>query len=196
MANGSGQALYGGLLDRCTIVLGAEIYLARQRAAMQGIPYILNVSNPNNTDAISSSPVALCFCEPTGQPNCSYQPPSFNVMKGEKFQVSLIAAVDQANRTLPNVTVYSSLKHAESRLDEGQMAQITSNNCTYFIFIIYSKNQSEEITLYADGPCKNATLSQKKVNVTFKICTCPPGFQPNKLDKSNCICDCDSKIQA
>ena len=97
---------------------------------------------------------------------------------------------------MPSVTVYSPLKHTESGLDEGQMVQITRNNCTNFNFTIYSRNQSEEITLYADGPCRNATLSQKKVNVTFKICTCPPGFQPNKFEKSNCICDCDSKIQA
>jgi predicted outer membrane repeat protein len=124
-ANGSGQALYGGLLDRCTLVPSAEIYLTRQRAAIQGIPYILNVSNLNATVAITSSPVALCFCEPTGQPNCSYQVPPFNVKKGEKFQVSLVA-VDQANKTLPNVTVYSSLKHAVSGLDEGQMAQVTA----------------------------------------------------------------------
>ena len=77
---------------------------------------------------------------------------------------------------MPNVTVYSSFMHAESGLDEGQMAQVTGNNCTNFKFTVYSRNQSEEITLYADGPCRNATFSQKNVNVMFANCECPPGF--------------------
>ena len=39
-------------------------------------------------------------------------------------------------------------------------------------------------------------IVSKKINVTFTICDCPPGFQPDKLDKSNCTCGCDPKIQA
>ena len=158
-ATGSRQALYVGLLDRCTIAPGAEILLSRKRLEIDGVSYIPNASNLNNSDTMSSFPVALCFCEPNGHPNCSYQPPPIKVKKGEKFQVSLVA-VGQINRTLPNITVYSSLKHAGSGLGEGQMAQITSNNCTDFNFNIYSRNSSEEVTLYPDGPCRNATLSQ------------------------------------
>ena len=191
-----GQAVYGGLLDRCIIAPGAEILLTRQRLAIDGVSYILNVSNLNSTDAISSSPVALCFCKPGGHPDCSYQPASFNVMKGETFQISLVA-VDQVNRTLPNVTVYSSLKYAKSGLGEGQMAQITTHNCTDFKFSIYSPKHYEQITIYADGPCRNASRSQKTVNVKFLNCFCPVGFQPKNPEKNatSCECVCDSKLK-
>ena len=193
-ASASGQAVYGGLLDRCIIVPIAEILLVRQRLAIDGVSYILNVSNLNSTDAISSLPVALCFCEPGGHPNCSYQPAPFHVMKGEKIQVSLVV-VDQVNRTLPNVIVYSSLKYAESGLGEGQMAQITTHNCTNLNFSIYSPKDFEEITIYPDGPCRNASRSQKTFNVTFLNCTCPVGFQPSVFEHNNCVCECDPKLR-
>ena len=63
-----------------------------------------------------------------------------------------LVAVDQVNRTFPNVTIYSTLRYAESGLGEGRMAQITTNKCTDLSFSVYTPHCSEEITLYADGP--------------------------------------------
>ena len=57
-------------------------------------------------------------------------------MMGEIFKVSLVA-VDQVYRTLPYVTVYSSLKYAESGLGEGQMARVTTKECTIFSFNVF-----------------------------------------------------------
>ena len=84
---------YGGLLDRCTLVPGAEICLARHRATIQDIPYILNVSNLNDTNGITSSSVVLCFCEPTGQPNYRYKLPSFNVKKVKSSKYHLLRLI-------------------------------------------------------------------------------------------------------
>ena len=118
---------------------------------------------------------------------------SISVMKEEKFKVSLVT-VDQINRTLPNITIYSSLKFAESGLGEGQMAQVTANVCTVFNFSVFSSHSHEEITLYADGPCRNATKSQRNVLISFLDCTCPIGFQPNTVENNSCVCDCDPKL--
>ena len=190
----SGPVLYGGLLDRCTLNPSAEILLTRHRVPIDGVSFITNTSNMNNVDAISSSPAQVCFCRPDGQPDCTYQPPIIKVMKGEKFKVSLVA-VDQVNATLKGVTIYSSLKYAGSGLGEGQMAQITTDNCTDLNFSIYSPHHSEEIILYAEGPCRNTTRSQKRMHILFLHCTCPVGFQPNVVEeRSNCVCDCDSKL--
>ena len=154
----------------------AEILFTNNRTLLDGVTYFLNTSTLNNTDDISSSPVQVCLCEQDGAvPNCSLQYLNISVMKGEKFQVSLVA-VDQVNRTLPNITVYSSLKYAESGLGEGQMVQVTARRCTVFSFSVFSPHSHEEITLYADSPCRNATKSQRIVFISFLDCTCPIGF--------------------
>ena len=191
----SGSALYGGLLDRCTLLPSAEILLTTNRVIMDGVTYFLNTSNLNNTNDISSSPVQLCFCGPDiSVPNCSLQQWNISTMRGRRFQVPLVA-VNQVNRTLPNVTVYSSLRYAESGLGEGEMAQVTTDECSLFSFTIFSSQPQEEITLYAENPCRNATKSQKKITVSFSKCTCPIGFQPNKFENNDCVCDCDSGLR-
>ena len=92
----------------------------------------------NDTDGISSSPIQVCLCGPDGAvPNCDLQQMNISVMKGEIFEVSLVA-VDQVNRTLPYIIVYSSLKYTESGLGEGQMAQVTAKECTVFSFNVFS----------------------------------------------------------
>ena len=102
-ATGTRQALYGGLLDRCTVASGAEILLAKQRLAIDGVSYILNVSNLNDLDAISSFPVALCFCEPNGHPNCSYQPAPIESEKVKNFKyhwLQLIKSIEPCRMSL------------------------------------------------------------------------------------------------
>ena len=191
----SGPILYGGLLDRCTLMLSAEILFTNRRTPLDGVTYFLNTSILNNTDGISSAPVQVCLCEPDiSVPNCGLQELNIRVMRGEKFQVSLVA-VDQVNRTLPNITVYSSLKYTESGLGEGQMAQITTNKCTVFNFSVLSPQAHEEITLYAESPCRNATKSQRNIRISFKNCACPIGFQPNTNEGNKCVCDCDPKLR-
>ena len=59
----------------------------------------------NNTE-ISSDPVCVCFCR-NNQPDCGYQPLPIEIEKGKKFNLT-IAAVDQVNHTLRNVTIRSS----------------------------------------------------------------------------------------
>ena len=99
-AHVSGPILYGGLLDRCTLVSSAEILFTNNRTLLDGVTYFLDTSTLNDTDGISSSPIQVCLCEPDGAiPNCDLQQMNVSVKKGEMFQVSLVA-VDQDNRTL------------------------------------------------------------------------------------------------
>ena len=88
----------------------AEILFTNNRTPLHGVTYFLDTSTLNDTDGISSSPIQVCLCEPDGTaPNCDLQQMNVSVMKGEIFEVSLVA-VDQVNRTLPYITIYSSLK--------------------------------------------------------------------------------------
>ena len=47
--------------------------------------------------------------------------------------------------------------------------------------------------MYAEGPCMNASQSQRRLKISFQLCTCPVGFQ-SKGSESNCECECDSLL--
>ena len=110
------------------------------------------------------------------------------------FNVSLVA-VDQVNHTVNNVSIHSSLKYSKSGLGKGQMLQTTKDGCTNLTFSMFSPFPSEEMYLYAEGPCNGAGKSQSKILVTFLNCTCPVGFQPKQVEEdTNCECICDSQL--
>ena len=186
--------IFGGLLDRCLPdPIRAEISVnGHVRKEIDGFTYLKLISNIADTEQISSLPVRVCFCTPDGNSNCSYKPPIIHVKKGESFNVSLVA-VDQVNHTIANVTIHSSLNHTESSLGEDQSTQVTEDDCTNLNFSIHSPYTSEELILYAEGPCRNAERSQSRVLVTFQPCTCPIGFQPN-YETNDCVCVCDSRL--
>lgn len=190
-----GATIFGRLLDRCTPSPFAEIYHKRsitlpENGVIDGATYIQYISNIH-LDTLSSQPVRLCFCD-NGQQNCSYQHSGVQVKKGEIFIVTLVA-VDQVNHTFPNVSVHSYLLSPESNLGEGQ-SQKTGEYCTDLSFSITSSHTHEEVIMYAEGPCKDAHVSQSRIIVHFKECICPIGFQENFIHNDNCVCECDTKI--
>ena len=191
----SGSTIFGGLLDRCIPSHFAEIYkmlnftLPNNRI-IDGATYLQYISNIK-PDSISSQPVRLCFCH-NGQQNCNYQHPSIKVKKGEAFTITLIA-VDQVNHTVPNTSIHSNLLSSESSLGEGQL-QMTNEYCTNLTFSITSILVHEQVTMYPEGPCKDALMSRSVIDVQFLKCTCPTGFQENADYSGNCVCECDTKI--
>ena len=186
----SGSTLYGGVLDRCTLDPKAEISFENIQITnhtggpVEGFIFFKNVSDIDDVidnHTISSKPVSICFCnsnDPDPQA-CSVESHSVRVMKGQMFNVSVIA-VDQINQSLSNISIYASLGGPESRTGEGQMVQSTTESCTNLTFSIYSKNSTEDLILYAKGPCKNATRSRKTIKIHFLNCRCPIGFSPNQ----------------
>ena len=191
-------AVFGGLLDRCIVNENAEIKQFNPLVT-DGATYLkINISNIT-TNETSSKPIKLCFCKENGVQDCSYQPYSLKdpvrVKKGQTFNASLVT-VDRVNHTIMNVAVYSSLSQRGSGLGEGQLTQVTNNACTNLTFNIHSPHSSEHLILYPEGPCRNATLSQRRIYVKFLPCTCPIGFQPKELaaKSTSCTCVCDSKL--
>ena len=193
-----GPALFGGLLDRCTVNAYAEVYTNPKNSMLpggiiSGINYFKLISNIK-LESITSSAVKLCFCRDE-YPNCSYEHPIISAKKGEKFGVMLVA-VDQVNHTIHSANIISSLSSNQGGLGENQLNQTIDNNCTELTFELYSPNLTEELTMYADGPCKDAVRSKKTLNITFSPCTCSVGFQPKstELNQTRCECDCDKRL--
>ena len=196
----SGSDLYGGLLDRCTANPFTFLYYKANRTenvqnnlTISGVSYFRTISNTqSDKNSISSDPVRICFCQ-NGNPDCSYHVINKEVKKGETFSQSLVA-VDQVNHTLSNIIIHSFLMFKESGIGEGQLSQKTGENCTSLNFTLFSPYSIEEVSLYAQGPCKDANLSRNKIIITFKNCTCPIGFQPKESESTDCVCECSREL--
>ena len=205
-ANIEGSTLYGGLLDRCAVSPFAEVH--RKYTAYDykdrdgGIAYFRNVSTPayysrrevlvDTNLSISSDPVQVCLCI-NDEHDCTHQSHR-KVKKGETFTVPLVA-VDQIGQPV-NATIQTSLNFTGSGLAEGQLAREISAECTDLEFSVVSPNNSEKLTLYAlDGPCKDADLSTRTIEIHFLLCSCPIGFQVSGINKINCTCECHSDIR-
>ena len=184
-SNGN-TTIYGGLLDRC---ITNSIYSKYNE--MIGINYIKRVTNNMNIeDIISSKAVRVCYCEDS-KVNCNKQRQEVTYNRGETFQVT-VAAVDQVNHTL-DALIYITSKQ-NYRLGIGQWVQKIHNGCSNLTLKVSSPNNSIELVIYAEGPCHDVDISKAVLNITFKNCTCPIGFQPQKVPE-DCVCDCDHQIK-
>ena len=195
-ANKLGSTLYGGLLDRCAVSQFAEVcerFYGRNFEA-DGISYFGRVSNTIVTDndtSISSLPIKICHCNKE-YINCTNQQ-HVEVEKGESFTLSIVA-VDQIGQPV-NATIQTSLNFTESGLAEGQLTREIPAKCTDLTFNVVSPHSSEQLMLYAsDGPCKDAELSIRTIEIHFLPCTCPIGFQVSRTNNTNCTCECHSDI--
>ena len=189
----SGNDIFGGLFDRCTVSPLAEVL--RYDVTLEdlsGISYLQTLSDINAADnSIASKPVRVCFCT-NSQPNCSYVPLPVLVKKGETFTISLVA-VDQIDHPVSG-NIKSYLSSVKGGLAEGQTTQEINDTCTELTFNIFSPKSFENLKLYVDGPCNDAVLSQRVVNVSFVPCDCSVGFIPTRED-TNCECKCDNKLE-
>ena len=175
-----GSDIYGGLIDRCR-----PSPLSSNKPL---IDYLLSLSNIQEASiSVSSRPVRICFCKNNEQ-DCSYQPDPVQVMKGEEFVLPLVA-VDQVNNSV-NATIYAHTLSGNSGLGVGQRSQYGLASCTNVTYSIYSRNELEKLIIYPEGPCKNANLSSRSVNINFLPCKCPVGFMVSPSSQSECKCIC------
>jgi len=181
----AGSDLYGGLLDRCTVNPLAEVFLKDPNIVfMDGVSYIQYITNIS-LNSITSDPVRLCFCR-NGQPDCSYQPHVKYLSSDSTDQLSVVA-VDQINSTIPT-TIYSSLN--PQILYEDFPHNVTES-CTDLG--LSSLQSSTRVILYPNGPCNQAGISQRFIDVVSLFCSCPIGFQ-SSTSETGCVCVRDSSL--
>ena len=185
-ASEGGSDLYGGLFDRCRTGLYSSI-------SKSSVEYLQLFSNIKKLSlSVSSQPVRICFCR-NNQPDCDYQPSEKNTTKGGEFTLELVA-VDQVNTTLA-ASIKALTSSPESRVGLGQQSQHAQNICTTLTYEVYSTNPSEELILYADGPCQNAELSSRSIHIYFKPCHCQAGFMASLQNEWVCECVCHKQLE-
>ena len=184
----SGQNLFGGLLDRCTVHNDGEYQI--------GIMSFLNSSNidKSQVDTITSHPLRICFCR-DGQPDCNYQPDSIQVNRGKNFSVELVA-YDQVHRAV-NASIQCSQNSSVGGLGEGQQIQIIKKSCTELKYSLFTSNSNEGLTFSAvEGPCNNMSGISERSIVIDIICSCPIGFQISNNNEMTCDCACDKLLES
>ena len=180
----SGSALYGGLLDRCTVNAYAEIY----DDELAGLQYINKTVMISKGSTIASDPVQVIFCGKQTQDTVVAR-------KGKPFKVC-VSAINQVGSSVSAV-IHSSVvtESGVGRLKERQAEQRVDNKCTELEYTVFSQDSSAQVELYADGPCANLGISKQTFKVAFIPCICPIGFQSSEL-QTECECVCDQELQS
>ena len=186
----SGHSLYGGLLDRCIPSIYAEFALLFLNERVTGTSYIFNTTNIQNED-IASDPVRLCFCE-NDKPSCDYVPTEPWVIAKGVTTILPVVAVDQLNHTV-EAYIVSYLSQNDSRLGFGQSDQKTYGSCSELTFNILSMSDTEELTLFAKGPCLSIGISNMIIDIQFVDCICPTGFRVVNGSEV-CRCECGDEL--
>ena len=205
-ANNNESILYGGLLDRCTVSPMATIYnrifhSSQNITPCHALTYFQNVTDTiDDFDSFASESLRVCFCK-ENKPDCHHEWPTVNVMRGEEFNIN-VTVVDQVNKSITEkmpISIYFVPETGPSTLDKGQQLQFVEGICSPLNLSVFSPNTTTNVTLVVyvdDSPCMDAGLSNRTVEVYFKKCNCPIGFQEdNQRDhKYRCDCVCHSDI--
>ena len=186
LASFAGSILFGGLLDRCSVTIDDKKSIRETNS----VRYFMEAGLLDSMDDITSYPVRICFCQDS-LPDCNQGQQLVETQKGATFKVELVA-VDQVNRPL-NATIYSSLI-SEGNLLDNQLTQNIQDTCTHLLFNAFSPHETEELMMFAEGPCNNLGISRKTVNIKFTPCICAFGFEPSLVEIRDCKCVCDSRL--
>ena len=177
----NGSFLYGGLLDRCQLQI-RTLSFQTNFLSYNYLDRVLNLHEANNTNAMSSSPYQLCFCEGT---DC-FQNKNQVVHRGQTFNVAL-KAYNQFRTSISTVVTAKTSKRANLMLN--QSTQVLMINCASLSYNIYSSFQQEQIILYPQGPCHDTGQARATINVTLLPC-------PNGFVQSSERCVCEERLQA
>ncbi len=190
-ASKKGNAIYGGLFDRCSLNPNAE------RTKKDHATYMMVFNNYENSSSyISSEAVQVCFCSNASRNiyDCTLTKLVISVKRGETFEFG-ITAIDQVeNQLTATILAEYTLNSSTGTFKEGQTRQIISSVCTNIEFNVFTAESVVEIDIFAEGPCSNKGISKRRLEVVSEQCDCPIGFQPSKI-KTKCECICDNRLE-
>ena len=182
-----GESIFGGMFNKCLFRSNTffidDINFEVRGGGLDLLRNIIKTRNGTknfNALDISSGPLRLCFCQ-NNTPDCLYQYPPFDVVRGASISVS-VAALNQVSH-LVAAYVRGYLLSDSSSFGSGQYVQQIGISCTDLNFTVLSTEPSATLILYAQGPCRDSGISPR--NVTVKLEPCPLAFE---LSASQCIC--------
>ena len=182
----AGTDLYGGSIDSCYSTL--RNFIGNLTAPIASGKIFDTITSCEKKPAISSDSLHICTCRDS-LTNCtgSYHPEP--VYPGGTLEVPVMA-LGQRNGTTTAVIQVTDATNI--RLSSLEYSQKIDNSCNSLKYTIHSHavGSTQEMTLYAQGPCSPSQTNT--LTVTVNIQNCPPGFQ---LSKNEPICICAERLQ-
>ena len=187
-AGTDGSFLYGGLLDRCQLLIDKfdkKSSIIAYPLVKKFFTFHRKSDNPQSgVREIASQPYQLCFCEDERSYNCS-SIKNVEIHRGQKFNLRLLA-IDQFKYSTP--TQITAKVRGSATLKLNQSYQMLPRHCSILSYNLYSTKDSEELELYIDGPCRDTGVAKAVINVTLLPC-------PNGFNKSNERCICEERLR-
>ena len=191
-ADTAGSVVYGGELDSCRLYVGGGVVDDCgvrtggnfERNAIQIFERISDISttvDENITSDISSSPLQVCFCNDGGL-DCTNK--DISIVRGQQFTL-LAVTVGQDRGIIPS-SIRVSLNNS-AQINAAQRIQPTGKECTPISYRLSGSENSTELVLFPDGPCRDTGISRREINVEFL--PCPNGFTLEELD-----CNCEKRL--
>ena len=204
MATDSGDALYGGQIDRCSS-LSISGFLSYYNIVRGSIIFnnITNFSEqPASDSLISSDAIQICFCD-RNRPNCNEKNRTIDHYPGERFQISVIA-IGQRGGTVSAVVFTRIYRQSINSFDRNY--QLTSRTCSNATYTLASSQPLALLVLFAENgipaifnlnPSRDVRAIVSKVppiTVQVKLTPCSnlTGFM---LDEGSEICDCTQSLR-
>ena len=199
-ALGSGDALYGGQIDRC-LSTSTSGFLSYYKI-VQGSIIFDNITNfseqPSSDSLISSDVLQICLCD-KNKPNCNKKSHTINHYPGERFQISIIA-LGQRGGTVSAV-VFTRIVQLGSFDRNYQLTNRTCSNATYTLassqpqvhLYLSAENTLPTINnLSSTAEAVVSRISPIVVQVNMIPCSNLTGFM---LDENSETCDCTQPLR-
>ena len=187
----AGTDLYGGLVDSCILIkFKVSIYYHDDSSTALLSGHLFDaITSCENKPTISSDPLHICTCR-DGLTNCSgsYHPEP--VYPGGTLEVPVIALGQRNAATTAVIQVVDTSNNIS--ISNLEYSQKINNSCNKLKYTTHSRaiGTSQEMTLFAQGPC--SPTQTNTLTVTVNIQHCPPGFQ---LSMNEPICICAERLQ-
>ena len=155
-----------------------------------------DISISENTLDISSDPLRICTCRNNQTDCCGYYHPE-PVYPGGTVEVPVIAQGQRNGSTTAKIQVIDT-PDFNIIFPKIETIQNINKDCTTLKYTIQSsaEHSTQEIILYAEGPCLPETKPSQKILNTLRVFTdildCPPGFRLSQIQP---ICICTDRLQ-
>ena len=202
-ADGGGEILYGGQLNRCRLLFQDDMAVDncgnRIDSGVQYEKSLLDIAeselfvlqgSENVKSAISSPPERLCTCDDNSTVLCNSDSlfKTLEIMPGQEFSITLVT-LGQTNQNV-GATILSRNIDADSKYILSPAIQSTSQSCTrvsYRLFVTEAvEDASVSYKFFLDGPCQS--LGDGGIHIDLSVQPCPVGFMFS-TQEHECVCE-------
>ena len=190
-AKNAGMSIYGGAIDQCLIIN----HLPNNWLLADGLNIFNEIANINNTDnqttAISSDPVGVCFCR-DNIPQCHLKTDYILAFPGQDLSLPA-TTVGQMDGTVSG-SVHATVSTNRASLGDFQDVQsvLTAQSCASLTYTIFADaSMTVNLSLEAISAAFTGCLGFVKPVVVIDLQECPPGFSLTN-DSGKYLCDCSS----